>query len=200
MVKKSGFTPLEKVHTVRPVRKLFSNGVKEHSSLTGFTLVEIIVSAVIFVLVAIVIASIVSIADKLWQEDTAFVELQQTLRHTIDAMLREIRQSKPSDIILDTLSNGAKITFKVPENNNNISYYLENINGEVFTVREHPPGTKSFLTRNIIDSLCFCWDSATDSCSIACSDVLTVRITANRAARQRILTFNLLEKVRLRNE
>ncbi len=31
------FTPLEKAQTARPVRKEFSNGVKERNSLTGFT-------------------------------------------------------------------------------------------------------------------------------------------------------------------
>jgi len=38
------FTPLEKVH---PVRKILSNGVKERSSLMGFTLVELIIVIII---------------------------------------------------------------------------------------------------------------------------------------------------------
>lgn len=165
----------------------------------GLTLVEVLISAAIFVLIAAAILGILNIADRIWYEDMASVELQQTVRHTIDAMLREIRQSKPSDVVLDTLSNGAKITFKVPGSNNQISYYLENTNGMLYTVREHPVGTKRFLTANI-DSLCFCWNSATSSCSTACSDVLTVRITGSKTVRQRTLRFNLVEKVRLRNE
>lgn len=65
---KKGFTPLEKIiyklvdiiffktngglmflsaHTVRFARKEFSNGIKKRSSLTGFTLIEILVAAVI---------------------------------------------------------------------------------------------------------------------------------------------------------
>lgn len=166
---------------------------------TGLTLVEVLVSCVILVFIVVAVLGILGVADKLWQEDMVLVELQQTVRHTIDAMLREIRQSRPNDIVLDALSNGAKITFKVPENNNEISYYLEDVNGTLYTVREHPVGTKRFLTKDI-NNLCFCWNSATNSCSTTCSNVLAVRIVAGRTVRQRNLQFNLLEKVRLRNE
>lgn len=165
----------------------------------GLTLIEVLISAAIFVLIGAAILGILNIADRIWYEDMAAVELQQSVRHTIDTMLREIRQSKPADIVLDALSNGAKITFKVPDNNNQISYYLENVNGILYTVREHPVGTKRFLTANI-NSLCFCWNSTTSSCSTACSDVLTVRIAGSKTVKQRTLQFNLVEKGRLRNE
>lgn len=43
-ISKFRFTPLEKVH---PVRRVFTNGIREPNSLTGFTLVEVIVSLLI---------------------------------------------------------------------------------------------------------------------------------------------------------
>ncbi len=160
---------------------------------------EVLISFVLLLIIAAVALSVFNVANKIWQEDAALLDLQQTVRSTIDAMVREIRQSNPGDIVLDPSYSGAKITFKVLENNNEISYYLEDVNGMVYVVREHPTGTKKLLAHNV-DSLCFCWDGATNSCSVSCSDVLAVRIAASKNVKQKNLQFNLIEKVRLRNE
>lgn len=165
----------------------------------GVTLLEILISIAIFVLIGAAILAVLNAADRMWYEDMTFAQLQQTVRYVIDGMTREIRQSNPDSVILDAASNGAKITFNVEGSSNAISYYLENIDGALRTVREHPAGTKKFLT-NDINSLCFCWNAATDSCSVSCTNVLNVRIAAGKTIRQRALQFELLEKVRLRNE
>ncbi|MDD4954472.1 MAG: prepilin-type N-terminal cleavage/methylation domain-containing protein [Candidatus Omnitrophica bacterium] len=165
----------------------------------GTTLIEVLISIAIFVLIAAAILGVLNAADRIWYEDMAYAQLQQTVRYVIDAMSREIRQGDPDTIVLDAALSGAKITFNVQGSTNPISYYLETVNGVTRTVREHPAGTKRYLT-NDINNLCFCWNAATDSCSVACTNVLNVRVAASRTARQRVLQFDLLEKVRLRND
>ncbi|MCX5697163.1 MAG: prepilin-type N-terminal cleavage/methylation domain-containing protein [Candidatus Omnitrophica bacterium] len=54
-IRQDAYTPLEKAQTARPVRKFFSNGVKEQSFLTGYTLMELLI-------VIIVICILTSIA------------------------------------------------------------------------------------------------------------------------------------------
>jgi hypothetical protein len=164
-----------------------------------FSFAEVMIGALIFALIAGAVFMILNFSDKVWWQDAGLVELQQKVRAVTDGMVREIRQSKPQDVTLDAATNGAKITFKITGNNNNISYYLQNIGGKLYTVREHPAGTQEFLAGDI-NSLCFCWDSSTNSCSLGCSNVFTIRIDASKVVRQKTLPFSLIEKVRLRND
>jgi len=47
-----GFTPLEKATDFNPVRNKLSNGVREQSSLTGFTLIELVIVVIIIGILA----------------------------------------------------------------------------------------------------------------------------------------------------
>jgi prepilin-type N-terminal cleavage/methylation domain-containing protein len=159
----------------------------------SFTLIEILVSLAILSVIIGGIFSVFNIADKTWNLDTGFVELQQTIRPVMDGMVREIRQSNPSNVTLS--SGGAMVTFKVPDVTSNISYYLSA--DEI--IREHPIGTTAVLVDEV-NSVCFCWDNTNNTCTTTCSDFFTVRLEATKNVRGRILPFTLSERVRLRNE
>jgi hypothetical protein len=118
----------------------------------------------------------------------------------MQGMLREIRQSKPSDTTLS--ESGSRVDFIIrdftvdPEVVYSLSYY-KNVNNQI--IRENPPGTTKVLANQIKD-LCFCWDAASSSCGLTCSDLFPVRLEAAKSVGQKTLLFSLIEKVRLRNE
>jgi len=185
--------------------------------LKGFTLAEILVSAVILSLIIAGIFAILSVANISWYTDMGLLGLQQQARQAMYKMVREIRQSSPLRKTID----GGKITFYIPpevyadaDGNLNpwvgpISYYRDvndtNNDGVVNQIiREYPPGTKKIVA-NDIDSLSFCcWDGV-DCCNPILEDcsnlyVLQIQLRATRTVRQKPLVFSLTEKVRLRND
>lgn len=179
--------------------------------LKGFTLVEILVSAVILSFIIAGLFAIFSVANISWYTDMGLLGLQQQARQAMYRMVREIRQGSP---LRKTIDDG-KITFYIPPAVygdpwvESISYYRDvndtNNDGVVNQIiREYPPGTKKILA-NDIDSLSFCcWDGV-DCCNPILEDcsnlpVLQIQLRATRTVRQRPLVFSLTEKVRLRND
>ncbi|MBI2459048.1 MAG: prepilin-type N-terminal cleavage/methylation domain-containing protein [Parcubacteria group bacterium] len=81
ITKPIGFTPLNPRQS----------GVR--SNLTGFTLIEIIVSMSIFVVVILLTGSIYSLAQKSYKKSSDLAELTQNNRVFLDRLSRELRQS-----------------------------------------------------------------------------------------------------------
>lgn len=123
----------------------------------GFTLVETLVSVLIFGLLVAGIYGVLNVGSAIYREDINLVELQQQVRQAMDWMAKEIRESKPSEI---TITNGNTISFKVPPAIYTdpwvgpIIYYrdVDDTNSDGITdqvIREYPQGTRRILANNI---------------------------------------------------
>ncbi|MFH1767728.1 MAG: hypothetical protein ABH858_01020 [Candidatus Omnitrophota bacterium] len=148
----------------------------------GFTFSEVLVSAGIMGFLALTIFAVLNVGGNLWQTDMILIELQQQSRLALDGMVREIRQSKSSNITIS--DGGARIDFTIPNVTNTISYYLSGAQ----IIREHPAGTTRLLANNVT-SLQFSLSG----------EVVTVNLQAGKTYKGRLLPFFLVEKVRLRN-
>lgn len=198
MRKGRGFTPLETM--VQPKRR--------KRSLTGFTLIEILISAAILSLVILGVLGILQFANMTWNSDMGLLDLQQAARQAMDGMSREIRRADPDPLKNVTMAiDGASIKFYIPDYADSITYSLSNNQ----IIREHPNGTNRVLA-NDISNLSFCWLHTDGSCSASrdcgglCSKsyLAQVQLRAGKTVKQRQLVFPLAgpltEQVRLRNE
>lgn len=166
----------------------------------GFTLVEILVSALIFSFLIAAIFGVLNIGNMTYSTDLGLLDLQQKARQAMDGMIRELRQSGSSDITIT--DSGARIQFRIPTDittdpvtySSNITYYLSDNQ----LIREHPAGTTKILADNI-NSLTFSLSEKT----------LEIRLNAKKTSLRREIYFPpkedeqerfLIEKVRLRNE
>jgi len=172
-------------------------GVLLKKSLTGFTLLELMVSVVILSFLTLCIFAILNIGDMSWRTDMGLLDIHQQARQAMPGMIRELRQSVNNSTNPVNITNGgAKINFYIYNVSKSISYYVQ---GDKM-IREHPPGTTRVLATNI-QSVNFCCQQGTN-CNTTCtnSDVVEVRITAGKTVKFRDILFNLTERVKLRNE
>lgn len=152
-------------------------------SLTGFTLVEVLVAAVVLSLLVMGVLTVLNSSDMAWNVDMGLVDLQQQARQVMARMIREIRQA-------DSVTIGSStVTFSTPwATAGNIIYSLNN--GQI--IRTYDSST-SVLANNI-NSLIF---------SSPVSDIVEIQLQAQKSVRGRTITFpmtgKLIEKVRLRN-
>ena len=157
----------------------------------GFTLMEVLVSTLIFSFILLAIFGALDIGDTSFKTDVGFIDLQQEIRLAMHGMVREIRQSRAADITIS--DSGASINFLIPDVSNSISYYLSGNQ----LIREHPAETTKVIGRNI-NSLNF---------SISGSN-LQISMNAKTQAGKREIYFPskeaglekfIIEKVGLRN-
>lgn len=173
----------------------------------GMTLIEILVCALIFTIFISGVYAVLKVGNAIFREDTSLVGLQQEARRAMESMVRELRESRPSDIALSEANT--KITFSVPPAVYGnpwvgpISYYrdISDANSDGVTdqvIREYPLGTLKIIA-NDITSLNF---------SIT-GNVLGIGVAAQKNIGARQLCFpspcqapqkDLKEIITLRNE
>jgi 5-keto 4-deoxyuronate isomerase len=143
---------------------------------------------------ALAVFAFLDTGQRVWRRETALVNLKQQTQAAMAGMVRELRQ-KDRATPLTLTAGGAEVTFHMNGISNPVNYSLSNNQ----IIREHPVGTTRIIANNV-DSLCFCWDSATLTCQTSCTDVLTVNIETVQNAGEEELSFILTERVRLRND
>jgi prepilin-type N-terminal cleavage/methylation domain-containing protein len=147
----------------------------------GFSLLEVLVSALLFSYIILVTYGIFNLGNLSWKVDVDVVMLRQQVRGAIDGMAREIRQSRVVDI---AISNGnANIAFSMGGNN---IKYSRNENNQI--IREHPTGTMKILASGI-----------TYLNFSLINKVVTITVTGAKNALNENLTLTLSEKVYPRN-
>ncbi|MFH2137485.1 MAG: hypothetical protein ABII88_03120 [Candidatus Omnitrophota bacterium] len=120
----------------------------------GFTIAELMVSLCIMMFLFIGLYATFDIGSTINESCSGWFDVQHTLRRAVGGMEKELRQSSSGNV--NITNGGAKISFRVPQNinpvtySNTISYYL---NGNQL-IREHPPGTQQVLSGNF-DAISF---------------------------------------------
>ena len=127
------FTPLEKITNFNPVRKdSFSNGVNRRSSLTGFTLIEILLGLTIFSIIAVSLYSTFSSGIQLSRrsDDSGRIYREATL--IFDRLATDLQSAQYYSFdnsypqLLAFAGAGDQLTFFVPSEKGlrSVSYFL----------------------------------------------------------------------------
>ena len=154
---------------------------------------------------------VLNIADLNWSLGGGLLGLQQQVRQAMDGMVRELRQSRSSNV---TITGGTDIQFSIPTDitpvtySELISYYVVYVSDEQKQLfREHPMGSDPpdrVAVANDINSVTFCWchgaTCATCDNINGGSNLVRIQLVAGKTVRQKSVSFSLTEKVRLRNE
>jgi prepilin-type N-terminal cleavage/methylation domain-containing protein len=161
----------------------------------AFTLVEILVAAVILSIVIMGIYMVLNSAQATYYNDTGFLELQRQARSAMSRMLQELRCATTETIS----SGGAVITFNTLDASG-VSYYRNAANSQL--IREYPSGSQQAVASSITNLSFCCWHDLSQSCDTTCtnSNLVEVSLTASGTFRGRSLTLPLKGQVRIRNE
>ena len=158
----------------------------------SYTLLEVLIVSTIFVIIFAGVISILNVGNKSWNQEMAFVGLQQEIRLALESMGRELRQAE--DI---TITGSTVIEFNIPDITDSIKYSLIDLQ----IVREHPANVTQILASNI---------SFLNFSRVG--DIIEIQLQATKTVINRDLRFPLREvsedgvdkflklKVRLRNE
>ncbi|MFC1658584.1 PilW family protein [Candidatus Omnitrophota bacterium] len=162
--------------------------------LRGFTLVEVLVSALIVSFLIAGIYGILNIGTMSYNIDLSLLGLQQNARLAMAWMVRELREAEASDISIESIgADDDRVIFDTP-NEDNIRFYrdISDVNNDSVVnqiIREFPSGTYKILGNNI-SSLQFSLSGYS----------LEIQLQADRLVSGRNLSFPLTAKVGLRNE
>ncbi|MFA6378348.1 MAG: prepilin-type N-terminal cleavage/methylation domain-containing protein [Candidatus Omnitrophota bacterium] len=131
------FTPLEKATDFSLVKKnSFSNGVnlqlstikkdagvifpltqtaKKRNSLTGFTLVEILIAVSILTALILAAFQLMDVGRSSWFTNNISVELRQDIIKAFASMEKELKETRPSLVSLGAGDTSTILTFKIPQ-------------------------------------------------------------------------------------
>lgn len=197
-----GFTPLQMNNSSNINYENASGRIvreKRSLSLTGFTLVEVLVSVLIFAFISAAIFMVLSVGKASWYTGDAEIELNQEMRKALMIINGQLRQSG-SAVISGVPANDnyyTSITFKVSQGvgtsgsiqwSENINYSL-NVNHQIISLKA---GVSSILANNIT-SLQFRRPSGNP-------DIIESYITAQKnTAGGRSLQDSITSSVKMRN-
>jgi prepilin-type N-terminal cleavage/methylation domain-containing protein len=152
----------------------------------AFTLIEVLISAVIITVLFAVMFSMLKSGNELYSGITTSIEVRQNARNAMDRIVRETRESNSSTITTIN-ANADLLSFTSPRFPlGPIKYYLSN--GQV--IREYPPNTSKPVA---ID--------ATKLQFVKTGPQIDVFLQMEQTTSEgRRLVFILNQKVRLRNE
>lgn len=181
------------------------------NSLTGFTLVEVLVTTVVLSLLLMGILAVLNSSDMTWNVDMGLVELQQQTRQAMAGMIREIRQAGSVNIttIIPTQDS---IDFSIPGSCANcIRYYLDTNTDQILREYEDSNGSETTIVlANNINVLNFCCKGGVDCFDCSGITIVEVQIKAQKTVKGRTIIFPvpgndpateeyLVERVKLRN-
>ena len=158
----------------------------------GFSLIEILVSSVILIVLLGGILAVLRVANLSYEVGGGLLDLQQGARQVMDGMIREVRQSSPASLTVD--GNETRLDFYMPNISNPISYYL----ADNQIIREHPSGNTRVLA-NDVSNMTFCCLGGANCTDCSTSRLLQIQVQVNKTVRDKPVSFNLTEKVKLRN-
>ena len=150
----------------------------------AFTLIELMVTLLIFTIILTAIYSSFTISNNFYQIDMGLLNVQQQARQAMDWLVKELRESSSSSVSISYTSPSLEnITFNTPSKTG-IQYYVAS--GQL--IREHPVGTTRVIANNIT-ALDYTLGSST----------LKIALTTSTTALKRPISIQLVEKISLRN-
>ena len=158
-------------------------------SLTGFTLVELMVSMLLLTFIVGALIAVFNMGRNVYDSNEGMMDMQRIVRQSIGGMIREARQSRVADITIG--GGGTTISFIIPisldplTDSSSIQYYVD-ANNQL--IREHPAGALQVLAVNI-DSLSFTLNG----------NILDIVVQATIDLKQQDLTFTIRERISLRS-
>jgi len=186
----AGFTPLENQSPT-----IYRKG---RSFLTGFTLIETIISVAILVVLAAGTFAVLTTGEKTYKQDIELLKLQQAVRIAMDAMVKEIRGARSitpvsaSEIRFDSMTVLGFRYFLDAADENSDTFTNQILRGDPL---EPNPGDWRVLANNI-NALTFDYSNP---------PFLRIEIDAATTVwaggeQERGLSYSLQEMVRIRNE
>ena len=162
---------------------------KGNLSLTGFTLIELMVSILLLTSIVGALIAVFNMGRNVYNSNEGMLDMQRIVRHSIEGMMRELRQSRVADISIG--GGGTTISLIVPisidplTESSSIQYYVD-ANNQL--IREHPAGTLQVLAVNV-NSVSF----------TLTENILDVIVQATIDLKQHDLIFTVRERLSLRS-
>jgi len=91
----------------------------------GFTLVEVLVTAVILAIFIVSLFLVLSIGQRSWISADADISLRQEIARALIVMGRELKETRPSKINITVGNSSPSITFNIPLDPNNDGNVLD---------------------------------------------------------------------------
>jgi Tfp pilus assembly protein PilV len=157
----------------------------------GFSLVEVLISALILAFLVIGISAVLNLGNLTYPVDTALLDLQQQTRLGMDRMLRELRAATGPSIS----GNNTVLTFNTLTETN-VQYSLDTANNRVIRTN----GTSRILANDITSLTFCCWHGGVCDATCSSSNVLQIQLGGAKNAMGKTLSFSLTGKIQLRNE
>ena len=158
----------------------------------GFTVIETFVSIILLSVVLIGAYGVLITGNNIFITDIALLDMQQQTRNAIDRIVREARPASSQTITInynsttnDYLQIISPTTPAAGSPARGVQYYLSGTN----LIREYPTGTIKKVASNI-SLLKF---TLTGS-------LLQIQVRAGKTIYTKVISFPLIEQVRLRNE
>jgi type II secretory pathway pseudopilin PulG len=148
-------------------------------------MIELLMAVFLFSVVLLGVYAVLYTGQVIYNRDTALLEMEAQCRNAVDRVVREVREASSQTITANyNNTTNDKILFTIPSAVG-IQYYLSGTD----LVMEYPAGTtKKFASH--INLLKF---------SLVGS-LLSIHITASQTVYNQVISFSIIEKVRLRNE
>jgi prepilin-type N-terminal cleavage/methylation domain-containing protein len=174
--------------------------MRRFKSESGMSLVEVMVTVVIFSFVLGAIYTVLNTGEAAWETNKTRIELQQETRKAMDWMINDLRQAGNSSIVdvpADGLTTHHQITFKTPSTvtNGTIQWNASSI---VFALngtnlrRTLGAGTPKIIAQNI--------SSVTFRRQATSSNIVEITITSQKtSAKGLVVQYPFSFNVRIRN-
>lgn len=114
-----GFTPLQ-IKLYNGITKLNVLMYKKQKFVTGFTLLEVMVTLLIFSIIAAAMFLVLSSGRNTWFSATTYVEVQQELRKAKEWVTKELCQAKnstlvmPDSTLIGNMIHSDEVNFEIP--------------------------------------------------------------------------------------
>ena len=164
-----GFVPL----------KVLNKLLNKRKPLAGFTLLEVLIAAVIFSFIIAGIYGVMNVANVSYPTELGMLDLQQQARQSMYWITREIREA--SLVIITPGADSDVISFNTP-NETGIQYSV--VNNQVI--------------RNYNGTRTIAFDISSLRFSLT-GNLIEIQVNAATTILLKPLTFSLIEKVRYRN-
>lgn len=163
----------------------------------GFTLLETLVTVVIFTFILGSMYGVLNVARTNYGTSSVMLELQAQARQAMHQLAREIRQAYLSSIVDKGVDKNI-INFSRP-GAGNITYSFSPGSGRLWRNSEDTVIANDITGLTFSALTCVSCCAAADTCPKEYIPLQKITLTAGKTVNSRVLTFSLTEQVQIRN-